>query len=220
MPFQHIRQDSIYIKKGCAYFYSLLSHKSNKTLLWEKSRKSLEKDWEKINLNYTIDIKQYEKIIKSVLSMKHNNYLKQFMVKLFRNNLYFKNITSKFSDSGITCNSCKESPEDRPHFFSCKVHLKIIEKLNACFVNLEILKQPPSITPFFYNHTLSINHPSNLIFISTIKFMYNLRYEEIIPSLPLVQSHISRFVETSVEMYPENSIWTCCRKIPLMMAHI
>ena len=38
--------------------------------------------------------------------------------------------------------------------------------------------------------------------------MYNLRFEEIIPSLP----HL--LLETSVEMYPENSIWTCCQKIP------
>ena len=148
-------------KKGCAYYYSLLSHKNNKTLLWENSRKSLEKDWEKVKLNTTIEINQYEKIIKSVLSMKHHNYLKQFMVKLFRNNLYFKNVTSKFSDSGIICNSCKEHPENRPHFFLCNKHLTIIEKLNGCFIILKILKTSPSITPYFFNPTFSINHPSN-----------------------------------------------------------
>ena len=32
-------------KKGCAYYYPLLSQKPNKTLLWENSRKSLEKEW-------------------------------------------------------------------------------------------------------------------------------------------------------------------------------
>ena len=104
-------------KKGSAYYYSLLSYKNNKILLWEKSQISLERDWAKANLDITIEIKQYENIIKSVLRMKHHNYLKQFMVKLFRNNLYFKNVTSKFSDSGTVCNSCKEHPENRPHFF-------------------------------------------------------------------------------------------------------
>ena len=113
-------------KKGSAYYYTLLSYKHNKTLLWEKSRISLERDWEKANINVTIDIKHYENIIKSVLKMKHHNYLKQFMVKLFRNNLYFKNITSKFSDSGIICNSCKEFPENRPNFFHCKNNPKTI----------------------------------------------------------------------------------------------
>ena len=188
--------------------------------MWEKSRKSLEKDWEKVNLNFTIEIKQYEKIIKSILSMKHHNYLKQFMVKLFRNNLYFKNITSKFSDSGIICNSCKNHPENRPHFFLCEKHTTIFEKLNACLINLKLLKTSPSITPYFYNSTLSINHPTNLILISTMKFMYNLRFSEIVPNLPLVQDHISRFVSTSVEMYPDDNIWKICQKIPLMMQYI
>ena len=110
--------------KGSAYYYLLLSYKNNKTLLWEKSRISLERDWEKANLDITIEVKQYENIIKSVLRMKHHNYLKQFMVKLFRNNLYFKNVTSKFSDSGTVCNSCKEHPDNRPHFFLCKNTLK------------------------------------------------------------------------------------------------
>ena len=204
MSFQYLRKNCFQIKKGCAYYYSLLSHKNNKTLLWENSRKSLEKDWEKVNLNTTIKINQYEKIIKSVLSMKHHNYLKQFMVKLFRNNLYFKNITSKFSDSGTICNSCKEHPENRPHFFLCIKHLTIIEKLNCCFINLKILKTSPSISPYFFNSTISINHPSNLIFISTMKFMYNLRFDETVPNLPLVQNHISRFVSTSIKMYPDD----------------
>ena len=152
--------------------------------------------------------------------MKHHNYLKQFMVKLFRNNLYFKNITSKLSDSGTICNSCKEYPEKRPHFFLCKKHLELIEKLNSCFINLKILKTSPSITPYFFNPTISINHPTNLIFISTMKFMYNLRFDETVPNLPLVQNHISRLVSISIEMYPDDNTWKICQKIPLMMEYI
>ena len=54
-------------KEGSAYYYTLLSYKCNKTLLWGKSRISLERDWEKANMHVTIDIKEYENIIKSVL---------------------------------------------------------------------------------------------------------------------------------------------------------
>ena len=53
-----------------------------------------------------------------------------------------------------------------------------------------------------------------------MKFMYNLRFDEIVPNLPLVQNHISGFVATSVKMYPVDKIWKCCQKIPLMMAYI
>ena len=83
----------VYKKFGCSYFYNLLNFKANKTLLWEKSILSLERDWGKNDVHITAENKRYEQIIKYVLSMRHFNYLKQFMIKLFRNNLYFKNIT-------------------------------------------------------------------------------------------------------------------------------
>ena len=145
--------------------------------------------------------------------MKHHNYLKKFMVKLFRNNLYFKSITSKLSDSGIIYISCKEFPDNRPHFFLCKTHSEIIQTLFSCFVNLNLLKTAPSITPYFYNSTISINHPTNLIFISTIKYMYNLRYNETVPNLLLIKSHVSRFVSTASEMYQQDNDWKLCQYI-------
>ena len=54
---------------------------------------------------------------------------------------------------------------------------------------------------------MSINHPSNILFISVAKFMYNLRYSEIIPNLQCVKNHVSRFVSTAIEMYPSDSTW-------------
>ena len=126
-------------KSGCSYFYNILNFKANKTLLWEKSRLSLEKDCEKNNVNITIKIDLYEKIINSILNMKHSNYLKQFMIRLYRNNLYFKNVTSKFAESEIMCNSCKNEPENRIHFYKCKIHTEIIQKLFTCFIKIGLL---------------------------------------------------------------------------------
>ena len=121
----------------------------NKTLLWENSRLSLERDWEKHDIHVTIEIQEFEKVIKTILNIKHHNYLKQFMIKLFRNNLYFKNVTAKFTDSGTKCLSCKTEVEDRIHFFYCEKHALIIKKLFQCFVNLNFLKKIPEICPFF-----------------------------------------------------------------------
>ena len=81
------------------------------------------------NHHFTIEIPKYEKIIKSILSIRHFNYLKQFLLKLFRNTLYFKNVTIKFSDSGNLCNTCKSQKEDRIHFFKCEKHSEIINTL-------------------------------------------------------------------------------------------
>ena len=41
-------------KKRCSHYYSLLNYKANKTLLWEKARLSMERDWEKHTINITI----------------------------------------------------------------------------------------------------------------------------------------------------------------------
>ena len=101
--------------------------------------------------------------------MQHFNYLKQFMIKLFRNNLYFKNITSKFTDSVIMCNSCKIEPEDIIHFFKCKIHNEFIQKLFKSLIYLELLENTPKNGPFFHNTSLPLNQPTNLIYISIIK---------------------------------------------------
>ena len=118
---------------------------------------------------------------------------------------------------GTICNSCKESQENRPHFFTCKIHAEIINKLYTCFVNLKLLKTTHNIAPYFYNHTISINHPTNLILIWTYKYMYNLRFDEIVPNIPLIKSHVSKFVSTAIEMYPYDNVWKTCERIPLML---
>ena len=188
--------------------------------MWEKLRLLLERDWEKHNRDITIEIPQYEQIIKSVLSMKHFNYLKQFMIRLFRNNLYFKNVTSKFAESGILCNSCKSAPEDRIHFFKCKIHSEIMHKLFTCFTHIKLLKTIPNLEPFLHNTTLPLNHPTNLIYISTLKFMYNLRCLKKIPTLTSVKHHVSQFVETAIKMYPDDSNWIRCHQISYIIETI
>ena len=142
------------------------------------------------------------------------------MIKLFRNNLYFKNVTAKFTDTGTKCFSCKTEDEDRVHFFQCNIHINIINKLFQCFLNLQLLKKIPKITPLFFNTTMPINHPTNLVYMSVIKYMYNLRYSESIPNIQSVGNHVSRFVATANEMYPSDITWSACRRVPLMLQYI
>ena len=53
-----------------------------------------------------------------------------------------------------------------------------------------------------------------------MKFMYNLRFDETVPNLPLVQNHISQFILTSIKIYPDNNTWKRWLKIPLMIEYI
>ena len=50
--------------------------------------------------------------------------------------------------------------------------------------------------------------------------MYNLRFFEIVPNLQCVKNHVSQFVATAIEMYPNKSTWEKCSKIPLMLQYI
>ena len=50
--------------------------------------------------------------------------------------------------------------------------------------------------------------------------MYNLRFSEIVPNLQCVKNHVSRFVATAIEMYPNDSTGEKCCKIPLLLQYI
>ena len=137
------------------------------------------------------------------------------MLKLFRNTLYFKNVTIKFSDSGNLCNTCKSEREDRIHFFKCEKHAEFIDTLFFGFIEQKFLKKMPNLQPYFFNITLPPNHPTNLIFISTMKCIYNLRYFEIVPTWKIIRNHLSKFISSANLMYPDDKIWNKCSNIPL-----
>ena len=149
------------------------------------------------------------------MNIDHFNYLKQFMVKLFRNNLYFKNVTSIFSDSGTICNSCKSEAEDRIHFFKCKIHHEIIENLFFGFTQLKQKTKTQYWIFFFFNFGLPLNHPTNLIYISTLKCIYNLLYHEIVPTWKIIRNHLSKFINAAILMYPGDQTWNKCSAIPI-----
>ena len=71
----------------------------------------------------------------------------------------------------------------------------------------------PNLKPFFHNTTLPLSHPTNLIYISPLKYIYNLRYFETIPTLTSKKHHVVGFVESPIEMYPNDSNWLRCRQI-------
>ena len=98
------------------------------------------------------------------------------------------------------CNSCKNKPEDRNYFFKCKICNEIIYMFFKSFLSLEIIENTPKKEPFFHNTILPLNQPMNLNYISIINFLHNLCYLEIVPSSTLVKKHVSKFVETAIQM--------------------
>merc|ERR1711888_254978 len=98
-------------RKGCSYFYSLLNIHA-KTDGWVKCCTKLESEAESEGLNWDCD--EYEIImrIKQVYKTPYMNRLKQFFLRLLRNNLYIGKV-SHGNPLPLTCTTCGKHPEKR-----------------------------------------------------------------------------------------------------------
>ena len=73
--------------KGCSYFYKVLCV-NDKNNGWENPCKSMERDLKSIDQNYTFDRNKFFNNNKISMSLKYFNRVKQFMIRLYRNNLF------------------------------------------------------------------------------------------------------------------------------------
>ena len=105
-------------KKGCNFFYSLLNAHA-KSDGWHKCSLKLEYEAECENLNWDCDVFLITELVKQVNRTPYLNRLKQFFLRLLRNNLFFgknKNAPSP------TCVICRKHPEKRiPALMVCEV---------------------------------------------------------------------------------------------------
>ena len=81
-------------RKGCSHFYDLLNMNS-KNDGWVKCGLRLEVDFSEANLNWQYDEDGLIKIVIEILRTPNLNGLKQFMLRLLRNNLFFGKKSTK-----------------------------------------------------------------------------------------------------------------------------
>merc|ERR1712082_454488 len=73
--------------KGCANFYQLLTFNPSYKNLWESAMISLDRSWEKAGTPQEITKDEFNLTVDKILHLKHFNKIKQFMIRLRRNNL-------------------------------------------------------------------------------------------------------------------------------------
>ena len=73
--------------KGCSYYHELLSAHSKKDG-WDQANCKLEAELTKFNDQLEYDTADFMKIVMQIIKMPFLNRLKQFMMKLLRNNMY------------------------------------------------------------------------------------------------------------------------------------
>ena len=72
--------------KGFSYFYKLLSLHDKKDG-WDAACCSMERDLSEFDPSYIFEKDDFFQMVKKIMSLNFFNRIKQFMIRLFRNNL-------------------------------------------------------------------------------------------------------------------------------------
>ena len=118
------------MKKGCSHFYSLLNTHAKRDG-WANCSIKLESEADNAGMNWEYDEFEILTIVKQVYRTPYLNRLKQFFLRLLRNNLYIgrKNQDTNNFDPH-TCIICGKHPEERmPILFSCEVVRQLTNQL-------------------------------------------------------------------------------------------
>ena len=72
--------------KGCSHFYELLST-HDRSDGWESPCNKMESDLTNLDPSYDFDRESFFNNVKKIMSIKYFNRIKQFMIRLYRNDL-------------------------------------------------------------------------------------------------------------------------------------
>ena len=143
------------------------------------------------------------------LNMKGFNKLEQFMLKLIRNNIFFKMsfairiITSIFN----ICLSCAQHIQNIKHFVCCNICETLQNTIVSQILDISLISDFPKELTFFFNDQENINHSSHVVYISTLHFIYSLRHSSTPPNLDLVKSNVAPITSLAVVMFPLEINW-------------
>ena len=73
--------------KGCSSFYRLLNFDEKKDG-WDKACRGMERDLFDFNPSYCFDSETFYANVKKIVNLNYFNRIKQFMIRLYRNNLF------------------------------------------------------------------------------------------------------------------------------------
>ena len=159
-------------KKGCAFYYSLLNTHA-KSDGWVKSSIKIESDAENEGLSWECDTQYIVDIVKQINKTPYLNRLKQFFLRLLRNNLFFGN--TKHNNSP-TCVICGQHSEKRiPALMICDVTVSLVNRLTGALREANLLRNDDIIECFLYK-TYGFNTAQNLSLVFLWDFMYKASF--------------------------------------------
>ena len=133
------------------------------------------------------------------------------MLKLLRNNLYFKNVTYHRNDYSNQCLTCSNNVKNGIHFIHCSMHSAIMKEIIDQMIKAKLILNFQKELSFFFNYQDDINHPSDIVYISTLHSIYSLRFSS---TPPLQIPNLSFLCQIMSDLYQTFRIG------PLVITHI
>ena len=160
-------------KKGCAYYYAMLNTHA-KTDGWIRCSTKLEADAEDAGLSWECDVQDIVEIVKQVNGTPYYNRLKQFFLRLLRNNLFFGK--SKY-DASPLCVICGQHPEKRiPALLICNVTTQLVKRLMRALREASLLRDDDIIECFLFR-AYNFNSVQNISLVLLWDYMYKARFQ-------------------------------------------
>ena len=160
-------------KKGCAYYYTMLNTHA-KTDGWTRCSNKLEADAEDAGFSWECDVHDIVDIVKQVNRTPYYNRLKQFFLRLLRNNLFFGK--TKYNTSPV-CVICGQHPEKRiPALLICNVTTQLVKKLMHTLKEASLLRDEDIIECFLFR-AYNFNSVQNISLVLLWDYMYKARFQ-------------------------------------------
>ena len=113
-------------------------------------------------------------IVKQVNKTPYLNRLKQFFLRLLRNNLFFGKTKHNTSPS---CVICGQHPEKRiPALLSCNVTVSLVKKLMHALKEAGLLRDDDAIECFLFR-AYRFNSVQNISLVLLWDYMYKARFQ-------------------------------------------
>ena len=164
--------------KGCSYFYELLSINEKKDG-WASPCIKMENDIMANDPLYSFEPESFAENIKNIMKLKYFNRIKQFMIRLYHNNLYLgHNLDKNSGDTQIKCHLCKNHKESRVGLFlNCSVTNKLLQLIIRILKKSGCLASGCIIEMFLFAK-YPISSIENITLMFTWKYLYNSKFAQ------------------------------------------
>ena len=135
----------------------------------------METDLTNFDPDYEFDPDSFFNNVIKIMSIKYFNRIKQFIIRLYRNNLFLGHTLGK-TPSRTICYACDKHRESRVELmFNCSITNRILQFMIRILRKVGCLRDGCKIDMFLF-YRYPINSIENVTLMFTWKFIYNNKF--------------------------------------------